>query len=370
MKTRLLLFVVVLSATSLAQNDPSPGQDQLKEGVAAYKSGRYADAVAHFQSALQLDPNNLTVQNYLATAYYIQWVPGVADPENQKNYAMADKQFRAVIDKDPKNDLALAMLASMTYNSALAGTPAQKSAALDESMQWNRKRVEVNPNNPEPYYYLGVIDWSKVYPPIQAARAKLQIGPTDPGPIHDEATRVFLQSQYGPTLEDGLASLRKCLALDPQNEDAMTYLNLLLRKEADLEDLPDAAKTDIAQANDWADKALETKKMKAESQQPAPADDQQVAMLHVSAADAEKNLIRKVQPVYSDYARSMRMQGTVEFTIVIDATGNVESVQLVKANPMFVKAAKDAIMQWKYKPFLLNGQAVKVTTEAAVVFAL
>jgi TonB family protein len=371
MKIRFLAFVVLLCATLLAQNPPSLAQGQLDEGVAAYKSGHYSEAVTHFQNALQLDPSDLKVQNYLGTAYYIQWVPGVENPKNLKNYEMALKQFHAVLEKDPKNDLALAMLASMTYNSALAGTAAQKSAAVDESMHWNLRRVHAHPDIAEPYFYLGVIAWSKVYSPIQAARLKLQIAPSDPGPIRDEATRADLSSEYGATLEEGVRDLHKCLDLDPENEDAMSYLSLLLRKKADLEGGPEAAKTDIAEANDWADKAIETKRMKAERQQPVPpTPPQEVRLLHLSAADAEKNLIRKVQPVYSDYAKATRVQGTVEFTIVIDTSGNVESAEIVKANPILVKAAKEAILQWKYKPFLLNGQPVKVTTDAAVRFTL
>ncbi|MBV9155355.1 MAG: hypothetical protein JO097_03780, partial [Acidobacteriaceae bacterium] len=64
-------------------------------------------------------------------------------------------------------------------------------------------------------------------------------------------------------IDDGIADLKKCLSIDKENEDAMSYMNLLLRKKADLEDSPDAAKADIAQAEDWSNKSVDMKRIKA-----------------------------------------------------------------------------------------------------------
>ena len=57
--------------------------------------------------------------------------------------------------------------------------------------------------------------------------------------------------------------LKKCLSIDKENQDAMDYMNLLLRKKADLEDSPDASRADIAQAEDWSNKSVDMKKIKA-----------------------------------------------------------------------------------------------------------
>jgi tetratricopeptide (TPR) repeat protein len=238
-------------------------RDQLNQGVLSYKNGKYADAVTHFKKAVELDPTSQNAQLYLATSYYIQWVPGADQPDNVKNHDMAANEFNDVLKKDPNNPLALAMMASMAYNAAQAGTPEQKAKALDDAKSWNQRRIEANPKDAEPYYYLGVIDWAKAYAPIQGARVEAKMAPTEPGPIKDGKIRTEMQQKYGAAIDDGITNLGKCLDIDKENEDAMSYINLLLRKKADLEDSPDAAKADIAKAEDWANKSIETKKNKA-----------------------------------------------------------------------------------------------------------
>ena len=85
----------------------------------------------------------------------------------------------------------------------------------------------------------------------------------EPGPIKDPKVRADLKEKYSEAISEGITNLKKCLEYDKENEDAMTYMNLLLRIKADLEDSPDAAKADIAQAEDWFNRGLDTKKMKA-----------------------------------------------------------------------------------------------------------
>jgi periplasmic protein TonB len=81
-------------------------------------------------------------------------------------------------------------------------------------------------------------------------------------------------------------------------------------------------------------------------------------------------LIHQVQPTYPPMAKQVRVQGVVEFTAVIGKTGNIENLQLVRGHPMLVKAAEEAILQWKYKPTLLNGEPVEVITDIVVNFTL
>jgi len=260
-----LFAVVVCSAFLILSTGCAKLQsrDQMNKGIQSYKNNKYADAVKHFQEAVRLDPTNSNAQKYLATSYMIQWVPGADSPDNKKNYDMARQEFDTVLKNDPKDSLALASMANMAYNSASTGTPEQKSAALEEAKKWNERRIEVDPNDAEAYYYLGVINWAQAFTPIQTARVQVGMKGTDPGPIKDKKVKAELQQKYGKSIEDGLTNLRKCLDIDKENEDAMSYLNLLLRKKADLEDSPDAAKADIAQAEDWSNKSLDIKKMKA-----------------------------------------------------------------------------------------------------------
>ena len=85
---------------------------------------------------------------------------------------------------------------------------------------------------------------------------------------------------------------------------------------------------------------------------------------------AEANLIRKVMPVYPALAKSARIEGTVEFTAVISKEGTIEHLQLVRGHPLLVQAAKGAVLQWRYRPTLLNGQPVEVVTDIIVNFTL
>jgi protein TonB len=85
---------------------------------------------------------------------------------------------------------------------------------------------------------------------------------------------------------------------------------------------------------------------------------------------AEANLLRKVMPVYPPLAKSTRVQGTVEFTALISKGGNIENLQLVHGHPLLVQAAKEVVLQWKYRPTTLNGEAVEVITDIVVNFTL
>ncbi len=92
--------------------------------------------------------------------------------------------------------------------------------------------------------------------------------------------------------------------------------------------------------------------------------------VRIGGAVAEVNLIEKVAPVYPALAKSARVSGVVEFTAIIGEDGTVHNLQLVRGHPLLVNAAKEAVLQWKYKPVLLNGQPVTVITSVVVNFVL
>src|SRR5579875_1934988 len=230
LKSKWLVVALCASVVSLTGCAKLESRDQMNQGVQAYKNNKYADAVKHFQQAVRLDPTNQNAQLYLATAYMIQWVPGADSPDNQKNYNAAKQEFGRVLQQDPTNSLALASMASMAYENATSGTPEQKAAALDEARKWNERRIEVNPKDSEAYYYLGVIDWAKAFTPIQTERVNEHMKADDPGPLKDAKIKEELKAKYWDDINKGLDDLKKCLSIDKENEDAMTYVNLLLRK--------------------------------------------------------------------------------------------------------------------------------------------
>jgi protein TonB len=85
---------------------------------------------------------------------------------------------------------------------------------------------------------------------------------------------------------------------------------------------------------------------------------------------AQANLIRQIQPVYPPLARSARVQGSVEFTAIIGKNGEIENLQLIHGHPLLVAAAREAVLNWRYRPTLLNGQPVEVLTDIVVNFTL
>jgi protein TonB len=103
---------------------------------------------------------------------------------------------------------------------------------------------------------------------------------------------------------------------------------------------------------------------------PAETKPKPTQRVRVATGVAEANLIRKVMPVYPALAKSARVQGTVEFTAIISKEGTIQNLQLVRGHPLLVQAAKDAVLQWRYRPTLLNGQPVEVVTDIIVNFTL
>ena len=81
-------------------------------------------------------------------------------------------------------------------------------------------------------------------------------------------------------------------------------------------------------------------------------------------------LVNKVQPVYPPLARQTRIAGTVRLHAIISKSGSVESLEVISGHPLLVRAAMDAVQQWKYKPTLLNGEPVEVDTTIDVIFSL
>ncbi|HUO17138.1 MAG TPA: TonB family protein [Verrucomicrobiae bacterium] len=92
--------------------------------------------------------------------------------------------------------------------------------------------------------------------------------------------------------------------------------------------------------------------------------------VRVSSGVVSGLLIRKVNPTYPPLARQARIQGTVILQAEISKEGNITNLQLVSGHPMLAPAAIEAVKQWKYRPYLLNGEPVEVETQVQVNFTL
>lgn len=84
----------------------------------------------------------------------------------------------------------------------------------------------------------------------------------------------------------------------------------------------------------------------------------------------EGNLVRRVEPIYPVIAKQAGIEGTVVITALISRTGTIEQEQVVSGHPLLAHAALDAVGQWKYRPYFLNGEPVEVETQVTVRFVL
>jgi protein TonB len=98
----------------------------------------------------------------------------------------------------------------------------------------------------------------------------------------------------------------------------------------------------------------------------APAPDKKAAAQGGQLVQAQ--LISKKDPEYPKLARETGAKGIVELLAMIGTDGKVKSVKVVKGPPMLQKAASDAVLQWRYKPTMLNGVAVEAQTQVFVNF--
>jgi len=95
-----------------------------------------------------------------------------------------------------------------------------------------------------------------------------------------------------------------------------------------------------------------------------------LSRVRVSEGVMEGLVVKKVPPAYPADAKNAKIQGTVVLQIIVNKAGEVENVQLVSGHPMLAPSAIDAVKQWKYKPYLLNGEAVTVETRVQVHYTL
>ncbi len=95
-----------------------------------------------------------------------------------------------------------------------------------------------------------------------------------------------------------------------------------------------------------------------------------VSTLRISQGVSQGLLIKKVQPVYPQNAKAMRLEGPVDMEAVIDKEGKITNLKVLKGQPILARAAVDAVRQWRYKPYYLDGQPVEIQTQITVVFKM
>ncbi len=89
---------------------------------------------------------------------------------------------------------------------------------------------------------------------------------------------------------------------------------------------------------------------------------------HITSQLAEGQLVNRVEPVYPHIAAISGIQGQVKLHAIIARDGRIQSLSAVSGHPLLVRAALEAVEQWRYRPYVLNGETVEVETFITVNF--
>ena len=258
-RTPVLAAVMVSMMVSLTGCDKLKARDQLNKGVEAYKAGKYEESVRHFQQAENLDPNLANAKAFLATALSQSVVPGVTTPENLKVAQQAIDTYQQTLQQDPNNIISMKGIASLYFN----------IKKLDEAKQWQLKVLQADPKDPEAAYTVGVIDWTEARINLMKITNNQDDGAGNAKALtKNNCTEV--KQENGPLVDEALKYLNQAMDSRPGYDEAMSYMNLVYRRKADV-DCGDenARKADVAAADDWGHKAMGTRKENEEKKEKA-----------------------------------------------------------------------------------------------------
>jgi len=258
---RAARFVTVLAIAaamlSTAGCNKLKARDQLNKGVQAYRGANYEQAIEHFKNAVSLDGDLKVAKMYLATAYAQQYVPGVETPENLRNAEQAIEEYKNVLKADPQNVTSLKGIAFLYMQ--------QKK--FDEARQYYKKAIDADPNDPETYYSVGVIDWSQTFKDAGDVKGKEGMHVEDE--LKGKGSQKIcdqMKEKDAQNVDEGMKMLQTAIDKRQDYDDAMAYMNLLYRRKANDMTCEDAeARANyIKQANDWSDRAMAARKKKAD----------------------------------------------------------------------------------------------------------
>jgi tetratricopeptide (TPR) repeat protein len=268
----LLLALSLLSGCNKIKS-----KQEIKKGNEFLKAAQYLPALTSYQEALRLDPAETKLNKHIGIAYMGLYQPGSKHPKDLEFASKAIEHLKTYVEHYPDDKKALEYLVSMylntdRYDDAInfyqnqilkrdpKDSKAMQSVAMlyfkkgdfDNGVVWLKKRLEIEGNNPEVYYLIGVQAWDRSYN----------------FPDLDPALRAKI-------VEDGLESLNKAVQLKPDYFEAITYINLLYREKAKMETDPAKKQEYLDTANKYLQQALEMRKAaqekaKAEAASGAP----------------------------------------------------------------------------------------------------
>ena len=253
-------------ATKLSQTEPQrEARQALNQGIEAFSNGQSKQAEQYFLRAKQLDPCLINARLYLATTYASEYIPGAPDEENTSMGRAAADEFKGVLALDPQNFPAMDGLGSLLF--LMGGEPLNPDVFL-EAKSYFQRHTQLRPRDAEPYFWIGVIDWTVAFRANSELRKRLQ---EHGGELHDADPlpwdlREHYARGYGPTIEEGIDSLKRAISIRPDYDDAMAYLNLMYRRKADVVTREDEREELFKMADDLIDKVKEIKTQRAQPQ--------------------------------------------------------------------------------------------------------
>jgi tetratricopeptide (TPR) repeat protein len=235
----LIIFMFPFARPGLTSPLPSNSQatqskalEEINKGIEAFKNGKYDEAIQHFTWAKDFDPTSIKAHIYLASAYQSQFIPGSQDEKNLSFARLAIGEYTLALRIDAENLSAIDGLGTIAY--ALAGSPYSR-AKMEESKTYWIRHTKIRPNDSEPYYWIGMIDWTIAFRTNVDIRAhqsysgrRVRDDEAMPEPL-----RINFAQQCGEVIDQGIAALNRAMELRPDYDDAMAYLSLLYRQKAD-----------------------------------------------------------------------------------------------------------------------------------------
>ncbi len=267
----------LLAVAALAGCDKIKSKQAIKKGNEFLKAAQYQSALAEYEEALRLDPGETRLHKHIGIAYMGMYQPGSKHPKDLEFAQKAIDNLKQYVQAFPEDSKAREYLVSLYLNAEryddainfyqtefLRRNPrdskAMQSLAMlyfkkgdfDNGVNWLKKRLEVEGNNPEVYYLIGVQAWDRSYN----------------FPDLDPALRAKI-------VEEGLVSLNKAVEMKPDYFEAVSYINLLYREKAKMETDPAKKQEYTETANKYLQQALEMRKQaqekaKAEAAQATP----------------------------------------------------------------------------------------------------